>query len=236
MPAFIGTSGWAYPSWKPEFYPAKLAQAKFLPYYASQLNAVEVNFTFRQLLKTATAEKWVTQTPADFRFSIKAHQMLTHLKRLRDSEDFLRRFLETLEPIARAGKLGVVLFQLPPNFACDLELFNNFLNTVPRSVPCAFEFRHRSWLAEPTYAVLADHRAALCVAEDEDRVTPDIVTADFCYYRYRKPPYSPQQQASMTGRLREHLAAGRSAYAFFKHEESPLGALYAVNTLGELRR
>ena len=106
---YAGTSGWAYPSWKPDFYPAKLAQSKFLHYYATQLNAVEVNFTFRQLLKESTAQKWIEATPAAFHLSIKAHQVITHIKRLKKTEDFIPRFLSTIEPIARAEKLGPLL-------------------------------------------------------------------------------------------------------------------------------
>lgn len=128
---FVGTSGWAYPSWKPGFYPEKLAQAKFLPYYSSQLNTVEVNLTFRQLLKDTTAQKWITQTPDNFRFSIKAHQVLTHIKRLKNTEEFLSRFLATIEPLAAAGKIGPVLFQLPPNMKPDLEMLKAFLSHSP---------------------------------------------------------------------------------------------------------
>src|SRR5579864_8143296 len=101
---FVGTSGWAYPSWKPEFYPAKLAQAKFLTYYASQLSTVEVNLTFRQLLKETTAQKWIAQTPAEFRFGIKAHQVITHVKRLKNAEEFVQRFFGTIQSLAQAGK------------------------------------------------------------------------------------------------------------------------------------
>ncbi len=91
---FVGTSGWAYPSWKPDFYPAKLPQKNFLKHYATQLNTVEVNFTFRQLIKETTAQKWIAETPADFRFGVKAHQVITHIKRLKATADFVPRFLE----------------------------------------------------------------------------------------------------------------------------------------------
>ena len=109
---YVGTSGWAYPSWKPEFYPEKLAQKKFLNFYASKLNAVEVNYTFRQLVKETTVQNWIADTPDHFRFTIKAHQVLTHIKRLKDPEEFLKRFLGTLEGLERAGRLGPLLFQL----------------------------------------------------------------------------------------------------------------------------
>jgi uncharacterized protein YecE (DUF72 family) len=231
---YAGTSGWAYPSWKPDFYPAKLAQAKFLQYYATQLNAVEVNFTFRQLLKETTAQKWIDSTPAGFRLSVKAHQVLTHIKRLKNTEDFLPRFLSTVEPIARAEKLGPLLFQLPPNVKVDAALLKEFLDTLPRAVPCAFEFRHESWFTDEIFALLKSSNRALCVAETEERNTPDVVTADFSYYRYRKPSYTPDERRAMVARIHEHLGQGRNVFAYFKHEETPEGAIYAVELLKEV--
>jgi len=174
---FVGTSGWAYPSWKPDFYPAKLAQKKFLSHYATQLNTVEVNFTFRQLVKETTIQNWINETPAHFRFGIKAHQVITHIKRLKGTEDFVPRFLATIEPLASAGKLGPVLFQLPPNLKADAELLKDFLALLPRTLPAAFEFRHESWLTDSTWELLKSSGAALCVAETEERTTPDVVTA-----------------------------------------------------------
>ena len=232
-----GTSGWAYPSWKPEFYPAKLPQRSFLQYYATQLNAVEVNFTFRQLVKETTAQKWIAETPAGFRFSVKAHQVITHIKRLKKTEDFIPRFLSTIEPLAQAGKLGPVLFQLPPNLKADAQLLEEFLATLPRGVASAFEFRHISWFTDEIFGLLKSSNRALCVAETEERVTPDVVTADFCYYRYRKPSYTPEERQAMVNRIQEHRSQGRDVFAYFKHEETPEGALYAADifkTVGTL--
>ncbi|MGC2273155.1 MAG: DUF72 domain-containing protein [Candidatus Sulfotelmatobacter sp.] len=228
---FVGTSGWAYPTWKPDFYPAKLAQKKFLSYYAAQLNTVEVNFTFRQLVKETTIQNWIQETPSNFRFGIKAHQVITHIKRLKGAGDFVPRFLATIEPLASAGKLGPVLFQLPPNLKADAELLKNFLALLPRALPAAFEFRHESWFSDSTWEVLKSHRAALCVAETEERTTPDVVTAAFVYYRFRKPSYTGDERGNMVARIGEHLAAGRDVFAYFKHEETPEGALYAVDLL-----
>src|SRR6266568_2369562 len=230
---YVGTSGWAYPSWKPAFYPEKLAQTKFLTYYSTQLNTVEVNLTFRQLLKETTAQKWITQTPEHFRFGIKAHQVITHIKRLKNTEDFVPRFLSTIEPLARAGKLGPVLFQLPPNMKADSKLLEEFIATIPRAVQTAFEFRHESWFGDDIFSLLKQHNRALCVAETEERVTPDVITADFCYYRYRKPEYAADERQAMVRRMHEHFNSGRETYAYFKHEETPQGALYAVEVLKE---
>ena|SRR5579863_9339233 len=226
---YIGTSGWAYPTWKPEFYPAKLAQAKFLGYYATQLNAVEVNFTFRQLLKETTAQKWIEQTPDKFLFTIKAHQVITHIKRLKNAGDFLPRFFATIEPLANARKLAPVLFQLPPNMKADATLLEEFLKILPRGARAAFEFRHDSWFADNILDLLKRNNRALCVAENEDRTTPDVITADFCYYRYRRPTYSQEERQAMVERQRVHRTAGRDSFAYFKHEETPQGAMYAVS-------
>lgn len=231
---YAGTSGWAYPSWKPDFYPAKLAQKNFLQHYATQLNTVEVNFTFRQLVKETTIQKWIAETPAHFRFGIKAHQVITHIKRLTKTEDFVPRFLGTIEPLARAEKLGPLLFQLPPNMKADPQVLQEFLGVLPRAVPSAFEFRHTSWFSDEIFNLLKSHNRALCVAETEERVTPDVVTADFCYYRYRKPTYTSDERRAMAERTREHIGQGRNVFAYFKHEETPEGALSAVEMLKEV--
>jgi uncharacterized protein YecE (DUF72 family) len=234
MPQFFaGTSGWAYPTWKPDFYPAKLAQKKFLGHYSTKLNTVEVNFTFRQLVKETTIQNWLKDTPAHFRFGIKAHQVITHIKRLKGTGDFLPRFLSTIEPLAQAGKLGPVLFQLPPNLKADAKLLEEFLPALPRAVQAAFEFRNPSWFTDEIFNLLRSGNRALCVAETEERVTPDIVTADFCYYRYRKPSYTPDERRAMVDRIREHLSEQRNVFAYFKHEDTPEGALYAVEILKE---
>lgn len=229
---YVGTSGWAYPSWKPAFYPEKLAQKKFLNFYATKLNAVEVNFSFRQLVKDSTIQNWLAETPDHFRFTMKAHQVLTHIKRLKDAGGFLQRFLTTLEPIERAGRLGPILFQLPPNFKADQAVLAEFLQALPRVVRAAFEFRHQSWWTDATWETLRARNIALCVAESEERDTPDVVTADYAYYRYRKPSYTPEERAVMVARMKEHRAAGRDVFAYFKHEETPEGALYAVEVMG----
>jgi uncharacterized protein YecE (DUF72 family) len=231
---FAGTSGWAYPSWKPDFYPEKLAQKKFLSYYASKLNTVEVNFTFRQLVKETTIQNWLSESPAHFRFGIKAHQVITHIKRLKGTEDFVPRFLATIEPVAAAGKLGPVLFQLPPNLKADPVLLKNFLAILPRTVPAAFEFRHESWFSDSTWELLKSANAGLCVAETETRTTPDVVTGSFAYYRFRKPTYTGEERRAMVDRIRQHLAESRNVFAYFKHEETPQGALYAVEILEEI--
>ena len=233
--AFIGTSGWAYSSWKPGFYPQALPQKKFLEYYATQLNSVEVNYTFQHLPTENMLTGWLAASDAGFRFSFKAPQRLTHILRLKDCSDSVATLSRALAPVVAAGRMGVVLFQLPPNFKADVPRLESFLvdaNTC--GLRMAFEFRHSTWFCDETYAVLRHHRVALCVAESEDLETPDVVTAPFTCYRFRKSGYSGAQLDVIENALRRRSAEGET-FAYFKHEEQPTGALCAVDTLRRLQ-
>lgn len=227
---YSGTSGFAYASWKPDFYPEKLASKKFLSYYAERLNAVEVNYTFRRLPSASTLENWVAQTRAGFVFPLKAHMRITHIQRLKPSE-FTEVFLRAIDPLRAARRLGPVLFQLPTALKCDEALLADFLPTLPRDLRCAFEFRHTSWLIDKVYELLQKHSMALCLAESEKLVIPEVVTADFVYSRLRMPEYSVEDRAEIAGRVEQLLGQGRDVYVFFKHEETPAGALYAEELL-----
>ena len=227
---FAGTSGFAYPTWKPDFYPEKLAQKKFLEYYATRLNAVEINYTFRRLPSASTLEGWIAQTPAAFQFITKAHQRITHFDRLEVTE-FSQVFFKAIDVLRMQKKLGPVLFQLPPNLALDLPRLSAFLESIPRDIPCAFEFRNKSWLAEPVYEVLEKYRVALCLAESEKLVVPQRVTAPFVYFRLRKEQYTADELTEIASRVNSLLAENRNVYVFFKHEESPAVALYAEQLL-----
>ena len=125
---YAGTSGWAYASWKPDFYPAKLPPGKFLAHYATRLNSVELNYTFRPLPYGKTSHRLDRRYPPVFKFAVKAHQTITHIKRLRDTSSFTADFLAALDPLREAGKLGAVLFQLPPFLKCDPVLLKDFLD------------------------------------------------------------------------------------------------------------
>ncbi len=228
---YVGTSGWAYKAWQPAFFPPKLPQKQFLHHYATQLNAVEVNYTFRHLLSERTIANWLQETPSGFRFAVKANQSITHVRRLKNAEDALQRFLSSVQPLAAAGRLGPVLFQLPPILKADAERLDSFLAMLPRSLKAAFEFRDHSWFQETVYDVLRRHRAGLCFAESEDLETPAVVTADFTYFRYRKPAYDRGQRAFIAANLIGVSERVAETFAFFKHEESPESALNAVEVL-----
>jgi uncharacterized protein YecE (DUF72 family) len=224
---YAGTSGWAYASWKPGFYPAKTPAARMLAYYASQLNSVEVNFTFRQLPTDKQLTTWLEATQEGFRFSFKAPQAITHLKRLRDCGDALAALNAALAPAERASKLGAVLFQLPPNFRADLERLKAFLEeTGQLKMRMAFEFRHESWFDEATNAALEQANAALCMAKSDELQTPQRRTADFLCYRLRRSSYSEADLQELARRFAEDAEQG-DVYAYFMHEDAPDGPLRA---------
>jgi uncharacterized protein YecE (DUF72 family) len=232
--AFIGTSGWAYASWKPGFYPRALAPKKFLEYYATQLNSVEVNYTFRQLPTASMLAGWLAATGGGFRFSFKAPQRITHILRLKECADAVAALGRALAPVEAAGRMGVVLFQLPPNFKVDVSRLASFLESAERcGLRMSFEFRNSTWFCDEVYAVLKRHSVSLCVAESDDLETPDKVTAPFASYRFRKSGYTPAELDAIEKILRQRSAEGE-VFAYFKHEEEPTGAIFAVETLRRL--
>lgn len=232
---FIGTSGWAYASWKPAFYPEKLPAKRFLEYYATQLNSVEVNYTFRSLPSAQMLETWLGASGEGFRFSFKAPQRITHILRLRNCEAAVEEFFLSLESVVAVRRMGLILFQLPPNFKADKERLEGFLRIAgKKKLRLAFEFRHESWLDEEIYALLRAYDAALCAAESDDLEVPDVPTASFRCYRLRKSGYTAAQLKSIERMLLEAAKAGE-VYAYFKHEEQPDGAKNAVKLLRSLQ-
>ena len=233
LPLYIGTSGWAYAIWKPDFYPKNVASKNFLKYYATQLNTVEVNYTFRRSLTEKAATGWMGDVGPDFRFALKANQYITHVKRLQNVEEPVQRFLSTLPPLAK--QLGPVLFQLPPTTKADVAVLRDFLALLPRNFKAAFEFRHQSWFCDEIYQALREHNMALCVAETEKLDTPEVQTAGYMYFRFRQPVYTADEVKQLAQRLAKHVTNGVETYAFFKHEEDPRSPLNAVELLKLVR-
>jgi uncharacterized protein YecE (DUF72 family) len=228
---YAGTSGFAYTAWKPSFYPAKLPSNQFLKHYAGRLNCVEINYTFRRLPSASTLAAWVEATPAGFVFAVKANMRITHILRLKNAEQATELFFKMIDPLRTARRLGPVLFQLPPAMKCDAGLLKSFLELLPEGMRYAFEFRHPSWLIDEVYETLRARNVSLCVAESERLEVPEVITADFVYYRLRKPDYTEEDVAAFAARSKELLATGRDLYLMFKHEETPEGALNAEKLL-----
>lgn len=227
---YAGTSGWSYPSWKPGFYPKDVPARRFLEHYATRLNSVEVNYTFRALPKPEQLAGWLTAVPEDFCFSFKAPEAITHRRRLRECGDEVDRFLTAIQPAREAGKLGCLLFQLPPNFKADVPRLASFL-ALPQMAGAgrvAFEFRNAGWFSDDTYAVLHEHGAAMCIAESDDLATPEVNTAaGFACYRLRMTGgYDEASVARHADRFRL-LTAHRNVFVYYKHEDEPNGPLAA---------
>src|SRR5580698_2459276 len=228
---YSGTSGFAYTSWKPDFYPAKLPSKQFLKHYATRLNSVEINYTFRRLPSPATLANWVEATPDGFVFAVKSNQRITHILRLKDAGEATELFLRMIDPLRSARRLGPILFQLPPHMKCDAPLLADYLELLPKDLRYAFEYRHESWLCEPVYDLLRKYNVSLCVAESERLEVPEVITADFLYYRLRKPESTTADVDGFAARAKEMLATGRDLYLMFKDEETPDGAIHAESLL-----
>ncbi len=224
MTVYAGTSGYSYKEWKGSFYPEKLPAAEMLRYYATQLPAVEINNTFYRLPRANVIESWAEQVPGDFRFVIKASRRITHFKRLRNSREEAEYLVETVSGLG--DRLGVILFQLPPNFKKDLERLDDFLDDLPTGLRAAFEFRHDSWYDEEVYALLRKHNLALCLADNEGDEARDLVgTADYGYLRLRRPDYRKPELAGWLDRI--EAQKWKETYVFFKHEDGAAGPAMA---------
>jgi uncharacterized protein YecE (DUF72 family) len=236
---YAGTSGWSYPTWKPGFYPEGVPARAFLRVYAARLTSVEVNFTFREALKEGQLEGWLASTPPGFRFAFKAPQSITHFKRLRECHSPVTDFVHSLEPARAAGKLGPLLFQLPPKFKANTALLNDLLAAPALQNPAlqiAFEFRNETWFNQETYAVLHAHNAAMCVAVSDDLATPEIHTADFFCFRLRlHGGYKPAKLKAFAEKFAALSKLGET-YVYFKHEDEPTGAQNAVAMLRHMAR
>ena len=229
MNLHVGTSGYSYKEWRGSFYPEDLPAKEMLSYYASRLLAVEINNTFYRLPQRSILENWKAQVPADFRFSIKASQRITHFKRLKDVADETKYLLDTAA--ALEDRLGVILFQLPPNMKKDLPRLEMFLACLPDGTRAAFEFRHQTWLEEDVLALLRSKNQALCISDTDDLpVTHIDSTADWGYLRLRRVEYSRPNLKQWLKRVRDQQ--WQEAFVFFKHEDEGTGPKLAGQFLG----
>jgi uncharacterized protein YecE (DUF72 family) len=227
----VGTSGYAYKEWKGTFYPAKMPDKEMLKFYGQQFGTVEINYSFYRMPKESVLQQWAATVPEGFRFALKANQKITHIKRLRDCEEVLKRFLEIASVLQEGDHLGPILVQLPPNFKFDKPLLEDFLALRPRAFAFAFEVRHASWYTEETYELLRKHETALCLAETEKETPLEILTADFTYLRLRRETYTAKQIKAWRERIDGWLAKGVDVNVYFKHEDSGTAPKFARQLL-----
>ncbi len=228
MKLCVGTSGYSYREWKGSFYPEDLAAGEMLQFYATKLPAVEINNTFYRLPKASVLENWAAQVPDAFRFAIKASRRITHMKRLKGAEDETGYLLETVQTLG--PRLGVVLFQLPPNLKKDLPRLKDFIALLDADTRAVFEFRHDSWRDDEVFACLGDRGCALCIADVDDEPEPDVVaTARHGYLRLRRIEYGPDDLKRWAGTIGSQ--DWDEAYVFFKHEDKATGPRMATEFL-----
>ncbi len=240
----VGTSGWAYASWKPKFYPADLKPAKLLEHYATRFRTVEVNYTFNHLPTEKNIAEWKAATGGDsaedrqrFVFALKASQRITHFDRLAHPADTLPLWWERIRPLG--DRLGPVLFQTPPWLKRDDDLLAGFVGSLPSDVRCALEVRDPSWYVTETYDLLRLRGVSLVHAEGERAPSPLTTlgaTADFAYVRLRSESgYDDAAVEAWAARCRELLAADKDVYAYFRHDEDGSNGIAAERLRGLLR-
>ncbi len=216
----IGTSGWHYPHWQGVFYPATLRRSEWLDFYCGWFSTVEVNNSFYRLPAEKTFGGWRDTSPEGFVFAVKVSRFITHFRRLKDSAAPMANFLGRSRLLG--DKLGPLLYQLPPQLARDDGRLEEFLRILPGDVRHAFEFRHRSWLCDDVFALLARHGAGLCIYDTPDFTAPLVTTADFAYLRFhggRKMSggnYTAEELAGWARRIADFNVA--TVFAYFNND------------------
>lgn len=233
----VGTSGWNYGHWKGPFYPEKLPDKDFLPFYTRRLPTVEINNTFYRLPQKAVVRHWRDQVPDDFIFSVKASRYITHVKRLKDPEKSLAKFFDVV--VTLENKLGPILFQLPPRWNANFDRLATFLDSLPRDeFTFVFEFRDHSWLTSEVYDLLTEHHCSFCMYELSGFLAPKIITADTVYLRLHGPDgayagkYSYEDLAGWAGAITQWARMGKQVFCYFDNDQSG----FAVQNAQDLSR
>ncbi len=225
---WIGTSGWHYKHWLGNFYPEKLPASKMLAHYVQHFDTVELNNSFYHLPKRPALESWRNSTPEGFCFAAKGSRFLTHMKKLKDPEQGLKRFFDCIEILDT--KLGPVLFQLPPNWELDHDRLAIFLDCLPKYHRYAFEFRNDTWSVPLTYDLLARHNVAYCAFHLAGVQSPIEITAEFTYVRLHGPggryqgSYDDAALHQWAERIQEWQRTLKAVYVYFDNDQAGYAA------------
>jgi uncharacterized protein YecE (DUF72 family) len=219
---FIGTSGWHYDDWRSRFYPRELPKAKWLEFYACHFPTVELNNSFYRLPSEAAFANWYDSSPPDFTFAIKVSRYITHIRRLKNTDEAMENFITRAKILGE--KLGPLLYQLPPNMHRNDETLASFLSSLPQEFKHVIEFRHQSWLEKEGFEILRQHHAGLCVFDMPDFTCPLLATADFAYIRFHGSEglysscYSDEELASWAKRIADLATNLDSVYIYFNND------------------
>ena len=225
MKIHVGTSGFGYKEWKGIFYPEKIQPREMLSFYSQSLRAVEINNTFYHMPTETVLASWAGQVPHDFIFAIKAPQVITHLKQLRNVKEetaYLFRALAVL-----GAKLGPVLFQFPKSFRADKPALEAFLGLIPEKTDCAFDFRSQSWQDAEILTLLREKGYSLCIEDtDEERINEIVNASSWGYLRLRRSDYTEADLSQWAERILSQK--WEKAFVFFKHEDAARGPEMAM--------
>ncbi len=235
MTVYVGTSGFSYPGWKGNFYPIELKSQDFFPYYAKQLNSVEVNSSFYAPPSQIMVKSWASKSPETFRLAFKAPKQITHIQKLagKPAVDASARLDQTLSLLG--PRKGPVLYQLPPYQRQDLPVLEEFLQNTSKMSRRVFEFRHASWMTDSTYKLLDKNNANFCIAETEDMAPLFQVTGGMAYFRLRKDSYDEKMIGEWKSRIQKTIKGVPESYVFLRHDETGTNASYAQKLLEELQ-
>ena len=218
----IGTSGWYYDHWKERFYPPGLAKSKWFEHYAQHCNTVEVNNTFYHLPTPQTLTRWRDLAPESFLYAVKANRYITHIKRLKDTAEEVKRFFDVVGLLKE--KLGPILYQLPPSLHKDLDLLKSFIKLLPKKSPAVFEFRHESWYEQDTLELLGRLGAGFCIHDLGELTTPRIITGEAVYIRFHgtagrySGSYTDKKLADWAGWIKQNKKNVTGIYAYFNND------------------
>ncbi|MEA3490120.1 MAG: DUF72 domain-containing protein [Candidatus Omnitrophota bacterium] len=235
----IGCSGWNYNHWKGPFYTRKSSSQAWFREYSAVFSTVEINNTFYRLPERSTFKKWREQAPKGFIYSVKANRFITHMKKLKDPEEPVERFLKCARILA--GHLGPVLFQLPPHWSVNPERLDAFTGFLPENLQCVFEFRDSSWYDERIYGILEKKRIAMCLHDMRGSESPLILTGPLCYIRFHGTTglYGGKYPAPTLKKwarfIKKALSEGRDVYAYFNNDAEANAPRDALRLIEEVK-
>jgi len=236
----IGTSGWHYDHWKHRFYPEELNKRRWLEFYAGHFTTVELNNSFYRLPSETAFATWYESSPASFTFAVKVSRFITHVKRLKDTEEAVGRFITRAKILEE--KLGPLLYQLPPNMHRDDEKLVSFLSILPEEMKHVFEFRHQSWLEGKVFEILCQHNAGFCIFDMPSLSCPLVATADFAYVRFHGSTglysscYSDEELADWAKKLTDLAVNLKAVYIYFNNDAEAFAVRNAVTLRSYLER
>ncbi len=233
---YIGTSGWHYDDWRGRFYPEKLAKAKWLEFYAQHFNTLELNNTFYHLPSENAFKNWYGSSPPDFTFALKISRYTTHIKRLKDCKEEIKKFISRAELLKE--KLGPLLYQLPPGLHRDDDRLTDFLKILPRGLKHVIEFRHDSWFTDEVYDILRRYKVGFCVFDMPKLTSPIIATTDFTYVRFHgseslySSRYTDEEMADWAKKIKRLAKNLKFIYIYFNNDI----AGYALENAATIRK